>query len=91
MRTTPKTLWDTLSRDGEVIITSNGRPTAILLDISDGNFEETLKAVRQAKAMVAFNSMRAKAAAKGYMSDEEIDAEIKAARQEEQVPGCGLL
>lgn len=83
LRTTPKVLWDDLSADGEVVITNNGRPTALLLDISDGSFEETVKAVRQMKAMVAFNSMRSKAAARGYMSDEEIEAEIAAARRGE--------
>lgn len=83
LRTTPKVLWDDLSADGEVVITNNGRPTALLLDISDGSFEETVKAVRQMKAMVAFNSMRSKAAARGYMSDEEIEAEIVAARRGE--------
>ena len=83
LRTTPKSIWENLSTDGEVVITNNGKPTAILLDIADGSFEETLKAVRQAKAMIAFNSMRAKAAAKGYMSEEEIAAEIAAARQGE--------
>lgn len=83
LRTTPKVLWDDLSADGEVVITNNGRPTALLLDISDGSFEETVKAVRQMKAMVAFNSMRSKAAARGYMSDEEIEAEIAATRRGE--------
>lgn len=83
LRTTPKVLWDDLSADGEVVITNNGRPTALLLDISDGSFEETVKAVRQMKAMIAFNSMRSKAAARGYMSDEEIEAEIAAARRGE--------
>lgn len=83
LRTTPKVLWDDLSADGEVVITNNGRPTALLLDISDGSFEETVKAVRQMKAMVAFNSMRSKAAAHGYMSDEEIEVEIAAARRGE--------
>jgi len=83
LRTTPKSLWEDLVTNGEVVITNNGRPTAIMLDISDGSFEETLKAVRQAKAAIAFNSMRAKAAAKGYMSDEEIEAEIAAARRGE--------
>ena len=39
-------------------------------------------AVQQAKAMIAFNNMRRKAAAKGFMSDEEIEAEIQAARNE---------
>lgn len=82
LRTTPKSIWENLSEDGEVVITNNGRPTAILFDIADGSFEETVKAVRQAKAMIAFNSMRAKAAASGYMSDEDIEAEIAAAREE---------
>lgn len=82
LRNTPKSIWNDLSADGEVIITNNGRPTAIMVDISDGSFEETIKAIRQAKAMLAFNSMRQKAAMSGYMSDEEIEAEITAARRE---------
>lgn len=81
LRTTPKRIWDNLSADGEVVITNNGKPTALLFDIADGSFEETLKAVRQAKAVIAFNSMRAKAATRGYMSDDEIEAEIAAARR----------
>ena len=83
LRTTPKSIWDNLTADGEVVITNNGKPTAIMIDISDGSFEETLRAVRQAKAMIAFNSMRSKAASKGFMSEEEIEAEIEAARQGE--------
>lgn len=51
------------------------------LVIQDGSFAEMMKAVEQAKAMIAFSSMRAKAAARGYMSDEEIEAEIAAARR----------
>ena len=83
LRTTQKAIWENLEKDGEVVITNNGKPTALLFDISDGDLEETLKAIRQAKAMIAFNSMRSKAAAKGYMSEEEIEAEIAAARREE--------
>lgn len=83
LRTTTKTLWDNLSTDGEVVITNNGKPTALLFDIADGDFEEILKAVRQAKAMMTFNSMKSKAAKKGYMSEEEIEAEIKKARKGE--------
>lgn len=58
LRSTPKSIWENLSADGEAVITNNGRPMALLLDIADGDFEETLKAVRQAKAAIAFNSMR---------------------------------
>ena len=54
-----------------------------MLDIADGDFEETLRAVRQAKAMLAFNSMRSRAAEQGFMSDEDIEAEITAARRGE--------
>ncbi len=81
LRTSPKNIWENLSADGEVVITNNGKPTAIMIDITDGNFEETIKAVRQAKAMIAFNSMRQKASKDGYMTDEEIEAEISAARK----------
>ena len=84
LRTTPKSIWNNLSKDGEVIITNNGKPTAILLDISNGSFEETLKAVRQAKAMIAFNTMRMKAAEKDFMSDKEIEKEIASVRSAER-------
>lgn len=80
VRTTPKSLWDSLSADGSAVITSNGKPTTLMLDISDGSLEETLKAVRQAKAMIAFNTMRERAAVNGFLSEEEIEAEINAVR-----------
>lgn len=83
MRTTPKSLWDSLTADGGVVITNNGKPATLMIDISDGSLEETLKAVRQAKAMIAFNAMRERAAMSGFMTDAEIDAEINAARSGE--------
>ena len=86
LRTIPKNIWDNLSDDGEVVITNNGKPSALMLDISGGNFEEMVLAVKQARAMIAVNNMRKKAAMAGYMSDEDIDAEIKAAREE--LRGC---
>jgi hypothetical protein len=55
-----------------------------MLDVSDGNFEVTLRAVRQAKAMLAFNAMRTRAAQRGFLSDEEINAEIAACRAEKK-------
>lgn len=81
LRTIPKNIWESLSEDGELIITNNGKPTALMLDITENSFEEVIKAVRQAKAMRAFNNMRGKAAARGYMSEKEIQAEIIAYRK----------
>jgi hypothetical protein len=82
LRTQPKNVWDTLQNKGEVVITNNGHPAALMLDITDGSFEEMLKAIRQAKAMIAFNKMRGKAAARGFMPDEEIADEIAAYRKD---------
>lgn len=83
LRTTSKAIWGNLALDGEVVITSNGKPTALLVDLENYDFEETVKAVRQAKAMIAFNSMRNRACENGFMSDEEINAEIQVARRGE--------
>ena len=41
LRSTPKSIWDHLSLDGEVVITNNGKPTALLINIEEGSFEET--------------------------------------------------
>ena len=84
LRTTQKNIWNTLSADGEVIITNNGKPAALMLNISEANFDEVVKAVRQAKAMIALNNMRAVAAEHGYMTDEEIEAEIAEYRREKK-------
>ena len=73
-------LWQKLSRDGKMVITNNGKPTALLLDISNEDLEETLLTLRQVKAMRLFNSMRSEAERRGFLSEKEIEAEIQAAR-----------
>ncbi|MCD8007215.1 MAG: type II toxin-antitoxin system Phd/YefM family antitoxin [Oscillospiraceae bacterium] len=83
LRTESKSMWDNLSRGNEIVITNNGKPAALMMDVSDDNLDLMLQAIRQAKAMIAFNSMRSQAATAGYMSDEEIEAEIQAARRGE--------
>lgn len=82
LRTDSKSMWETLSAGNEVVITNNGKPAALMIDIPADSFDEVVQAVRQAKAMIAFNNMRRKAAAKGFMSDGDIEAEIQAARNE---------
>ena len=84
LRTESKQMWNTLSSGREIIITNNGKPAALMLNIDEDNFEELLRAIRQAKAMIAFNSMRETAAAYGYLSEDEVNAEIQAARAEQR-------
>lgn len=82
LRTDTKAICENIKSNGEAIITNNGKPAVLMLNISEDNFELMIRAVRQAKAMIAFNSMRAIAAENGYMSDDEIDSEISEARRE---------
>lgn len=81
-RTSSKSIWEKLEQNNEVIVTNNGRPAALMLSIRDGEVEQLLRAIRQTKAMMAVNNMRTVAMESGYMTDEEIEAEIKACRQE---------
>ena len=73
-------IWQKLSRDGKMVITNNGKPTALLLDISNEDVEETLLTLRQVKAMRLYNNMHAYAQKHGFLSEKEINAEIQAAR-----------
>ncbi len=82
LRIETKNICENIRQNGEAVITNNGKPTVLMLDISENNFEEILRAVRQAKAMIAFNSMRATATKNGYMSESEINEEIHATRKE---------
>jgi len=79
-RSSSRNVWQKLSQDGKMVITNNGKPTALLLDISNENLEETILTLRQAKAMRLFNRMRTEAEQRGFLSEEEIEAEIRAAR-----------
>ena len=80
LRTDSKRMWTDLTSGDEVVLTNNGKPSALVIDIPEGSFDEIVQAVRQAKAMIARNSMRRKAARTGFMSDEDIESVIAEAR-----------
>ena len=62
LRTNTKDIWEDLSSGEEIVVTRNGRPAALMIDIPEGAFDEVVQAARQTKAMIALNSMRCKAA-----------------------------
>ena len=82
LRTNTKSIWDNLAKDNDVVITNNGKPYALMIGIPEGRFDETVRAIRQAKAIAAMEKMRNSAAKSGFMSDEEIENAIKDARKE---------
>jgi len=76
-------IWKDLPEEREMVITSNGRPIAILAAISESNLEESLAAFRQARAVEAVAALQRRSADLGTdkISMDEIDAEIKAVRK----------
>jgi len=76
-------LWKELPEEREMVITSNGRPIAILSAISESNLEESLAAFRQARAVKAVASLQRRSVKQGTdrISMDEINAEIKAIRK----------
>jgi antitoxin (DNA-binding transcriptional repressor) of toxin-antitoxin stability system len=89
LRTRPGQIWDKLRQQRDLILTSNGRPIAVLSHIDEGGVEETLAVLRRARAQAALSRLRAEAAAQGLdrLSADEIEAEITAARTERRGSG----
>ncbi|MGD0281875.1 MAG: type II toxin-antitoxin system Phd/YefM family antitoxin [Dissulfurispiraceae bacterium] len=83
LRSKSAQIWKELPGEREMVVTSNGRPIAILAAITDENLEESLKAFRQARAVEAVASLQRRSVEQ--MTDgilmEEINAEIKAVRK----------
>ena len=76
-------IWKKLTEEREMIITSNGRPIAILSAVSESNVEESLSAFRQARAVEAVASLQRRSVEQetDRIPMGEIESEIKTARK----------
>ena len=83
LRGRPTEVWTKLSRDKDLVLTSNGKPIAILSAVSEDTLEGSLVALRQARASVAVEAMQSHSVAAGTdkLSLEQINAEIAATRK----------
>ena len=84
LRVNPGPIFERLQSDGEVVVTSRGKPIALLVGLHGDDLEETLRAVRRARAETIVAQMRRAAQDRGYgaLSSAEIEDEIRAARRE---------
>ena len=66
-----------------MVITSNGRPVAILAAVGESNLEQSLAAFRRARAVDAVASMQRQSVAQGTdkLTGAEVEAEIAAVRK----------
>jgi antitoxin (DNA-binding transcriptional repressor) of toxin-antitoxin stability system len=76
-------IWKELLDEREMVVTSNGRPIAILAAITEENLEESLSAFRRVRAVEAVVSLQRKSVEKGTdkISLDGINAEIKSVRE----------
>jgi len=76
-------IWRQLEDEGYMVITSNGKPIALLSNIEERQLETHIQAIKQAKAAIAVNNLQEKAAKEGrnQISDDDIEAEIKNVRR----------
>jgi antitoxin (DNA-binding transcriptional repressor) of toxin-antitoxin stability system len=76
-------IWKELPGEKEMVVTSNGRPIAILSSVGESNVEESLMAFRQARAIAAVAALQRRSVEQGTdrISPEEIDAEIRTVRE----------
>ncbi|MDN5347669.1 MAG: hypothetical protein PWP65_1233 [Clostridia bacterium] len=83
LRSRPTHVWKRLNQEENLVVTSNGRPVALLTSINDDSLEDTLAAIRRSRALMAVSRMQEESVAQGRdkISEEEIEAEIKAVRQ----------
>ena len=83
IRTSPAQIWKQLPEEQEMVITNNGKPIALLTPLSDMNLEDTLKAVRTARAINAVKQMQHISMRNGNisLSDENIQKEIQESRK----------
>ena len=83
LRSKPADVWKGLAASREMVVTSNGRPIAILSAVTEESLEETLAAIRRARAVAAVSEIQRRSVEQGVdaTTEDEIEAEIAAVRQ----------
>jgi antitoxin (DNA-binding transcriptional repressor) of toxin-antitoxin stability system len=76
-------VWRVLAEERDMVITFRGKPVAILSAVTPECLEDSLAALRQARAVVAVAAMQRRSVATGKhrMTQTQIRAEIAAARK----------
>jgi prevent-host-death family protein len=83
LRLKPGEVWRLAKQEKDLVITSNGRPIAILTGIDEESFEEELDIMQRARALKALDTIHKNSVMKGIhrITDQEIQLEIEAVRK----------
>lgn len=82
-RNHPAQIWKKLQKENEMVVTSNGRPVALLTPLSESTVDTTLSAIRKARAIAAVIAMQTKSLHNNNstLSQDAINEEINTIRQ----------
>ena len=82
LNTKPKEIWSRV-KDEEIVITSNGKPIALLSGVTEETLEKTVRAIRRSRAFIALEEMQKKSIALGLdkLTNSDIESEIQAVRK----------
>jgi len=82
LNTKPKEIWSRI-KDEEVVVTSNGKPIALLSGVTEETLEKTLRTIRRSRALIALEEMQKKSIQLSLdkLTDSEIESEIQAVRK----------
>ncbi len=82
LNTRPKEIWSKI-KDEEVVITSNGKPIALLSGVTEETLEKTVRSIRRSRALIALEEMQKKSIESGLdkWTDSQIESEIRAVRK----------
>lgn len=82
LRGRPAKVWRDLKSEKDLVLTSNGRPMAIITDIRDESLESTLAALRRERAVRAVREIQQDSLSRGTkLSLREINAIIADVRR----------
>jgi len=70
-----------LKQDGALVVTSNGKPVALVRDLNEGNLVREIAALERDKFLAALRDLQASVARKDKPTEAEIQAEVKAVRR----------
>jgi antitoxin (DNA-binding transcriptional repressor) of toxin-antitoxin stability system len=81
-------VWRELPKEREMVVTSNGRPVALLTAVDQGTVEQSLSAWRRVRAIQAISDIQQESMRKGIdqLAMTDIVAEITRVRQGRRKP-----
>lgn len=83
LRTKGRQVWEDLAKEKELVVTSNGKPVALMTGVSEANLEEAIGDLRRARALRAIDEMQRAAVDAGLdkMTGQEIQEKIRDTRK----------